>query len=254
MIANFDLSQLFLFPVKDNEARKNFLIATLVYFASFIIPIIPIIFAMGYTARIMRRVVNGEEPRMVAWDDWESMFKDGLYLFGVRLAYSLPLLIIVVPLYIGMMLTPVWMEMGNNTNDAMAFAPFLLFGLGMIVIFPISLALGIVLPAAENHVVITSEFAAGFRVREWWAIFRANWTGFLLAYLIAIVASSILSMLVGIAMITIVLFCVLPFIMPAIAAYLNFVMYAAFAQAYKEGKSRLAQQLIANSQEPTANS
>ena len=83
---------------QDNEARRNFLITSLVYFASFIIPILPLIVVMGYTARIMRQVVNGEEPHMTAWDDWESMFKDGLYLFGVRIVYTLPFFLILVPL------------------------------------------------------------------------------------------------------------------------------------------------------------
>ncbi len=242
MIANFNLSELFLFPIKDKETRNKFLIASLVYFVSFIIPIVPLIFAMGYTARIMRDVINGKDLNMPAWDDWESMFKEGLYLFGVRFAYTLPLIVIILPLYIGMMLTPFWLDASSGANENTATLFFLLFGAAMIIIFPLSLALGIIVPAAEAHTVASSDFAAGFRIREWWAIFRANWSGFLLAYLIAIVASSILSMLVGIAMVTIVLFCVIPFIMPAITAYLSLVMYAAFAQAYKDGKAKLETQ------------
>ena len=247
MIGNIDLNQLFLFPVKDNEARRNFLITSLVYFASFIIPILPLILVMGYTARIMRQVVNGEEPHMTTWDDWEAMLKDGLYLFGVRVAYMLPIFLILFPLYLGMVMAPFWMEMGNNTNEGLLFLPFLLFSIGMVIIFPLSLALGIILPAAEIHTAVNNDFAAGFRFREWWPIFRVNWSGFLLAYIIALVASMILSSLVGIAMITIVLFCIIPFIMPAISAYLSLIMYAAFAHAYKEGKDRLAQQPTAAS-------
>ena len=214
MLSNFNIEHILTFPFKETEDRKNFLIGILVYFASFIIPILPLIFAMGYIARIMRQVFNGETPHMPAWDDWESMFKDGLYLFGIRIVYTLPLIIILLPLF---------------------------FGIAMIFIFPLSLALGIIVPTAELHTIAHNDFAAGFRIREWRTIFRANWSGFVLAYLVSMVAGFVLTFIVQVAMITIVLICVLPFIMPAITFYITLVMYTAFAQAYKDGKDRLAQ-------------
>jgi hypothetical protein len=240
MLSNFDLNELFLFPVKNEEARKNFLIAALVYLAAFIVPILPIIVVMGYTARILRQVVNGGSPRMPAWDDWDSMLKDGLYIFGVRLIYMLPLFIILVPPFFGVIFLPVWLD-SNNANEQLAVVLPMLFGLVMLVAFPLSLALGLILPAAEIHTIVHNDFAAGFRFREWWPIFRVNWIGFLLAALIAYLFSAFLSFIVGVAMMTIILFCVLPFIMPAVNAYITFIMYAAFASAYKEGKDRLAQ-------------
>lgn len=239
MIGNTDLNQLFLFPIKDNEARKNFLITTLVYLAAFIIPILPLIVIMGYTARIMRQVINGEAPRMTAWENWESMFKDGLYLFGVRMVYMLPVFVIVFPLSFGMSFLPMYYAANQSSMEEFIGVYFGLFGLIMLVTFPISLALGILVPAAENNVVANNDFAAGFRIREWWGIFRANWTGFLLAYFISMVASWVLMTIVSFAMITIVLICLLPLILPGITAYLTLVMYAAFAQAYKTGKDNL---------------
>lgn len=246
MIDNINLTQLFLFPIKDNEARKNFLITSLVYLVAFMIPIMPILLVMGYSARIMRQVVNGEELHMTAWDDWESMLKDGIYLFSVRIVYTLPLFLILFPLYLLMVFTPLFMETSNTKTELMML-PFLIFAIAMVVIFPLSLALGIILPAAEIHTVVNADFAAGFRIREWWNIFRANWTGFLLAYVISMVASMLLSTIIGFAMVTIVLICILPLIMPAISAYISLVMYAAFAYAYKDGKANL-QQPIPNSQ------
>jgi hypothetical protein len=38
MLANFDLNHLLTFPIKDDQARKQFLIGTLVYLAGFIVP------------------------------------------------------------------------------------------------------------------------------------------------------------------------------------------------------------------------
>lgn len=241
MLSNLNIEQILTFPFKETEDRKNFLIGTLVYFASFIVPIVPLIFVMGYIARVMRQVFNGEAPRLPAWDDWESMFKDGLYLFGVRIVYTLPLIVILLPLFFGMMFLPAWLNSNSNSNNSLVLLPFLFFGIAMIFIFPLSLALGIIVPTAELHTISHNDFAAGFRIREWWPIFRTNWGGFAIAYLVSMVASFVLTFIIQIAMITIVLICVLPLILPAITFYITLIMYTAFAQAYKGGKDRLAQ-------------
>jgi hypothetical protein len=240
MLSNFNIEQILTFPFKETEARKNFLIGTLVYFASFIVPIVPLIFIMGYIARVTRQVFNGEAPRLPAWDNWESMFKDGLYLIGVRIVYTLPLIVILLPLFLGMMFLPLWLNSNPGSNNSLVLLPFLFFGIAMIFIFPLSLALGLIVPTAELHTIAHNDFAAGFRIREWWPIFRANWGGFAIAFLVSTVASFVLTFIVQIAMVTIVLICLLPFILTAITFYITLVMYTAFAQAYKDGKDQLA--------------
>jgi hypothetical protein len=241
MLSNFNLEQLLTFPFKETEARKNFLIGTLVYFASFIIPILPLIFVMGYIARIMRQIFNGEEPHMPAWDDWESMFKDGVYLFGVRIIYMLPIFALMLPFFFGFIFLIASLESNNNASGQIAALIFPLMGIFMLAFIPISLALSLLVPAAEAHTIAHSDFAACFHIREWWAIFRANWGSFVIAYLISMVASFVLTFIVQIAIATLILICVLPFVMPAISMYITTVMYAAFAQAYKDGKDRIAQ-------------
>ncbi len=241
MLSNFNIEHILTFPFKETESRKNFLIGTLVYFASFIIPILPLIFAMGYMARIMRLVFNSEPARMPAWDDWESMLKDGVTIFGVRLVYMLPLFAVMMPFFFGFTFLPIWLESNRGTGEEFFLLLFPLMGIFMLILIPISLALGVIIPAAEAHTIAHNDFAAGFRIREWWPIFRANWGGFVLAWLISMIASFALTFIVQIAMVTIVLICILPFIMPAISLYTILIMYAAFAQAYKDGKARLSQ-------------
>lgn len=237
MLANFNLTQLFSFPLQDDPARKNFLITSLVYLTAFVIPIVPLIVIMGYTARIMRQIVNGEAPHMPAWDDFETIFKDGLYLFGVRIVYMLPLFIVFFPLFFGMATLPIWLQSSSNSDQLALLIP-LLFGLAMLLFVPLTLALGLAVPVAETHAIVHNEFAAAFRIREWWPILRSNWAGFLLAFLISYLASMVLSALVGFAVITIVLICLLPLLMPGIYAYLTLIMYALFAQAYKDGREK----------------
>jgi hypothetical protein len=140
-----------------------------------------------------------------------------------------------------MIAMPFWMEtISSSEADAfLALVPLVLAGVFMVVI-PLSFALGIVTFAAETHVVQTAEFAAAFRFREWWDIFRKNWGGFLLAFAISYGLSMVLTILAQIAIITIILICILPLMMPGIGMYTTLVMYTAIAKAYKDGKDGLA--------------
>jgi hypothetical protein len=216
----------------------------LVYLAGFIIPIVPMLFATGYMMRIMRQVLKGDQPHMIEWDEWGEMFVDGARLFGVRLVFMLPIFLLLCPLIGFNVALPFIMESTSQNADWIVFIFPLPMGVFFLILIPLSLVISIVLPAAEVHVTDKGEFAAAFRVREWWEIFRANWGGFLLALAIAYGISFALTIVVQFAMFTIVLICVLPFILPGIWMYMSLVMYAAFAQAYKGGQEGLVKQPV----------
>lgn len=239
MLYHFDLNLLLSFPVRESEDRKAFLIGALIILASFIIPIIPILLVTGYVMRIMRQVLAGESPRMVAWDDWEKMLVDGTRLFGARLVYMLPVLLVFLVALGILLIAPLLLEGGEERVVQVIFLMTMLPSFMMVLLMPVMLVLSVFLPAAELHLVARNEFAAAFRVREWWAIFRANWGGFLLALAITYAISILTSMLLQIAMITMVLICALPVLLPAMSMYLMLVSEVAFAQAYKEGTLRL---------------
>jgi len=68
------LQMLLYFPFKDAESRKKLAIASAMGFASFIIPIIPYLFLLGYTGMIMRQIiVENQEPSMPDWKDWNKL-------------------------------------------------------------------------------------------------------------------------------------------------------------------------------------
>ena len=242
MLFGIDLNQIFTFPFKDAEARKYFLIGCGVALAGFIIPVLPYLVLLGYAARIAKQIFNGESPRMIAWDDWSDMLKDGARMFGVRMVYSIPIFILVIPLVLVGMGMPIIMA---NVNSAEADSVMIVFSLlifaVMCLLIPISLPLAAIIPAAEMHAVDKAEFAAGFRFREWWPIFRINLGGFIAAFAIYYVASMLLGIVFQIIMITIIFSCLLPFLVPALTVYLVLIMYATIAQAYKVGKEKLAQ-------------
>ena len=167
MFFGIDLNQIFTFPFKDSESRKHFLIGCLVSLTAFIIPILPYFFLYGYVVRIAKQIMNNESPRMVAWDNWEDMFKSGARMFGIRIVYSIPILVFAMPLFISMFVMPFFLS-GASNSEVEAFIPIfmLIFFGAMCFLIPISIPLTVIIPAAEMHVVENNEFAAGFRIRE----------------------------------------------------------------------------------------
>jgi Protein of unknown function (DUF4013) len=241
MFFGIDLNQTFSFPFKDAESRKHFLIGCLVSLTAFIIPILPFFFLYGYAIRIVKQIMNNETPRMVAWDDWGGMFMDGARMFGVRIIYSIPIMILTAPLFISSIVMPILMG-NSNSSEMDALFPIL-----MVIMFctfcfliPISFLLAIVIPAAEMHVVDKDEFAAGFRIGEWWKIFRANISGFIAAFAVYLVSAIILGFAVQLIWVTLIFACLMPILMPAITIYILLIMYTTIAQAYKVGKEKLA--------------
>jgi hypothetical protein len=239
MFNNVDINHLLVFSVKDAEARKHFLIGTLVYLLAFIIPILPLLVITGYMVRIVRQVLRGEKPHMEAWDNWQEMFLDGARLFVIRLVYMLPFFILFIPFFLGMFAFPFLIESGNENLEKIAIFFPLLFMAVFMLIMPLSIAVGLLIPVAEIHSVAENEIAAGFQIRAWWAIFRKNWGGFLLAFVISYAVSFVLMLITQFAMITIVLICALPVIMPAISLYIMLVTFTAFALVYKSGVEQL---------------
>jgi len=246
MFFGFNLNEIFTFPFQDQESRKHFLVGTLVSISAFIIPILPFFVLTGYAIQIAKQVMRGESPRMVAWDDWGKLFSDGAKVFGVRFIATLPILIFVLPMIFVGLIAP-FLSSSASSNEMEAFMAIftvvMLFSMCLLV--PLSFATAILLPAAEMHVVETDEFAAGFRVREWWAILRANLGGFIAAFAIYYFASMAVAFGIQLLMVTLVLACLLPIVLPAITIYSLLIMYVTSAQAYRDGKAKLAEKVTA---------
>jgi len=246
MFFGIDINQIFTFPFKDAESRKYFLIGCLIALAGFVIPLLPYFVLYGYSVRIAKQVVNGEAPHMIPWDDWEGMFKDGAKMFGIRIIYSLPIFIIMVPLFITMFAMPVFMSNANSSELDTFFSIYMLIFFGsMCLMIPVSLPLAVIIPAAEIYVVDKNEFAAGFRIREWWAILRANISGFIAAFAIYYISTMVLGIALQVVVATLIFACLLPFVLPAIVMYSLIIMYTTIAQAYKVGKEKSAQSEVA---------
>lgn len=242
MFFGFNLSEIFMFPIKDAEARKYLFIGALVVLAGSIIPVLPLLVLMGYSVIIARQVLRGESPRMVAWEDWGDMLKNGAKLFGVRIIYSIPILLITIPLIFISVGLPIVATTLDSREAELFFVAFPLLIMGMMcILVPISLPLAILIPAAEIHSIEKDDFSAAFQFKEWWQILRANLSGFIAAFAIYYVVSMALAIIMQLLIATVILSCLLIVFMPAMTAYLSMIMYVMTAIAYREGKAKLAQ-------------
>jgi hypothetical protein len=242
MFFGINLNEIFMFPIKDAEARKHLLIGALVALAAFFIPILPYLAIVGYSALIARQVLRGESPRMIAWEDWSGMLTSGLKLFGVRMIYSIPILLLTLPvMLIGFAMPFVAASMDSREAETFfVLFPLIMFGFTCLLI-PLSIPLAIIIPAAEIHTVETDNFSAAFQFKDWWGIFRANLSGFLAAFGVYYIAAMLFAIIMQVLMATVILSCLLIVLMPASTIYMSLVMYAAVATAYRDGKAKLAQ-------------
>lgn len=241
-----NLQETLLFPVRDAQARKQFLIACLIVLAGYVIPLLPSFVLMGYGAKIMRQIIRERKsPSMPEWQgsNWSEMFLDGLRLYGIQLVYMLPLFLIMIFSMIAFFGGSIAIGIGAEENaDALALLGMVLFFAGfagMTLFALLSLPYGVVIGAAGPHVVARESFAAGFEFREWWEIFRKAFGQFILGYAIVMAMSFVFVFMVQFAVLTLILICVVPFIMIPYTAYLMLVQNTLFAQAYAAGRDAL---------------
>jgi len=241
-----NIQETLLFPVRDEEARKQFLIACLVVLAGFIIPILPFLLLMGYCAKIMRHIIDERKsPTMPKWEgsDWSAMLTDGVRLYGAQLVLTLPLMLVLGCGFVAMIGGSMTMSLAayENADELISIGIlFLFFGIGSMILFSIfSIPYGVIISAAGPHVVTNRSFAAAFQFKDWWAVFRRGLGQFILSYAIIMVLSFVLVFVMQIAMLTIVLMCVVPLIMIPYTAYSTLLMNTLYAQAYLAGKDAL---------------
>jgi hypothetical protein len=246
------LEEILTFPFRDKEWQNKLLIGSLVVLANFVVPILPLFLVYGYGVRIARRVINGDgELYLPEWDDWGGLFVDGARIVGVSFVSALPLIIIAFAgqgLLMAGSIVPALVAETAGGEAALVLAMvstllgvgggFAVFGATMV----LSLAMGILLPVITGHVIATGEFAAAFRVREWWPIFRANVGGYLLVLILVFGIGLALGMVLQILYLTVCLCCLVPILMGPCTTYTTLVSFTLYARAYRMGAHNLAAQ------------
>jgi len=236
------------YPFKALGWQSKFAIGTALFFANYIIPIVPSVFIMGYFAKIMRAVIVDEaEPALPEWGDWGNLFKRGFKVFCAVTIYLLPAIVLMVGGYI-VMEAPVFLlsfsshsDYGNSSNLMGILilgmvVGMMMFFFGMVLYMPLAL----MLPPAITHLVAKDSFVAAFRIREWWAILRANFWGFFTAMAVILGVYMILIMAVYVFYFTIILCFLMPIGLGIIVMYLSVIAAPILGEAYRKGVQNLA--------------
>jgi hypothetical protein len=180
---NYDFVQPFAYVFQDPRWVTKVLIGGLFYIAAFLI--IGIFFILGYCAKLARNVIANDPQPLPEWDDLGGYFTEGLRLFGVAFCYVLPLIAISIALVIPAVIA------GNISGDSHDLER--LFAGSMVscvwcCIVPISLALSFWMPAALLFVAVDQRFSAGFEFGRIFAFIKANFTNYLIAFVVFLIA------------------------------------------------------------------
>jgi len=179
---SLDFLRPFTFAFDDPRWLPKILMGGLFALAS--IFLIGIFFIYGYMARLARNVIKGVQYPLPEWDDLGEYFTEGLKLFAVALVYAIPVILIagiaIVPMII--------INAGADNNEALRSFAGMSASCVWCVMFPISIALAVWMPAALLMVVVTGEFSAGFDFKRIWQFIRANVGNYILAFVVWLVA------------------------------------------------------------------
>lgn len=236
------------YPFKSPGWQSKFVIGAALFFANYIIPIVPGIFMTGYFANIMRATILDEaEPSLPEWEDWGKLFSRGFKVSCAATIYLLPAIVLIIGGYLIMYVPLLLMSFSSNHGSETANGMTGIFVIGMIVGllmiflgFILYIPLALMLPPAITHLIAKDSFMAAFRIREWWAILRANIWGFFTAAAIILGVYTILFTFVYILYFTIILCILFPIGLSVIFMYLSAVSVPLLGEAYRKGVENLA--------------
>ena len=239
------------FPFRGEKWGIKMLIGSALTFASFIVPIVPVLPVFGYFGKIMKGIiVQEEDPHMPAWNDWGSLFLEGIKLLGAVIIYMLPALILTIGGYAMFMLldlslgfSAASMAQSSNPFPVAMIASIIGMVVGMAVMLlgiAVAVVTVIILPPALGNMLARGKFEAVFHFREWWPVLKANLSGFILAVILAMGLFYLLYMLAIVLYATIVLCFLVPFVLAAILFISGATGFSVYAVAYRDGLRKLA--------------
>lgn len=209
------------FVFEDPRWLSKVLMGGVFVLASAILIGIP--FLAGYLAKLARNVVDGVEPALPEWDDLAEFFSEGLSLICAAAIYVIPLMIVALVLLVPAgMLSEVDGDFSRPIGGIATTCVTCL-------LFPLSLAVGLWLPAAMLMAVVDRRFAAAFDFGRISTFIQENLGNYLIAIIIWLVAR-IAASIAGFLLLCIGLLFT-NFWAMAVGAY-------AFAQVYRLAKTK----------------
>jgi hypothetical protein len=268
--SKLQLRSAFSYPFEGEGWVGKLALYLLAILSAFFIPILPYIILTGYARLIMEKVIleNGN-PCLPAWNDLGLLMNKGWKVFVTMVLYSLPAMLVTLagmgaiyiplvmfylpqnietaPSSLGVSFTPAFLAnigaiLSFSSTEAIemlsvvaVIVGILLMGLGMI----LGVVGGMARSVAIGHLIAKDKLSAAFEFGELWKVFRANWSGYVLAYLVQVGCGIIMSIGIQIFYFTMILCCLVPFISLAGSMYISLISYALYARAYQQAQVTL---------------
>jgi len=233
--------QAFTFPFKARDWGGKFLVGSLLLLASYIIPIIPAIFVLGYVMRGMVYTVDTGEKRLEDWDDWVDLGVKGILYILVYFIYLLPGLVLFAG---GLTSAGVGIMLQGSAGTALTFPLlvagrlFLIFAIAVFVAAAVVLIIGVLMaPVAIARLAATGELARALEADRVWAIILSQIGDFFLAWGLTIGFGYVASMLYGMLYYTVCCCILIPILAAPISFYILIFSMTLFAQVYRQGES-----------------
>jgi len=162
-----------------------------------VISIVPILnFAfVGYTTEIIRRVSRNDPEPLADWDDFGKKFVDGLILVIAGLIYSIPLMLLAIPVI------PVAIASATGDQDVINAMATLSAGLGVVVVCLVALYglfLTVFYPALQINFSRKGSFGSCFEIGNIIKVATSNLGNYLLAWLMYFVFALVIGFIGGI--------------------------------------------------------
>jgi hypothetical protein len=211
---DFGLSFSYIF--EDDDWFKKIGIMALVT----LIPVIGLFVLSGWGAEIIRRVVRSSDTPLPDLD-FGKQLGDGFKIFVIGIVYSLPMIIIILLLGLGLFsIQDVSQYDTRNMITIIGILLSLCFG---IIIIIYNILITFLLPAAYANFAMKGKISDGLRFGEVFRLFKNNLSAYLIIFLGAILAgivASIGSFACGIGLLL-------------TTVYANTIMMHLYGQAYK---------------------
>jgi hypothetical protein len=178
-----DIGKSFTFVFEDPNWAGKIIIGGLIT----LIPIVGWLFVIGYLVAIARNIIKGDPQPLPEWSDFGQIFVDGIYGFVIAFVYVLPIIIVSCVYW-----APLSLISPDSGDGGFLFT--LLSCCFSAFVFIYAVIVGwFFIPAALGRYAETSDLASALRFGEVLDVSRADPVAFLIALLIAWVASFLAS-------------------------------------------------------------
>lgn len=170
------------FIFDDPEWWKKLLIGTLIL----LIPILGWFVIRGWWLEIIKRVAKDDPEPLPSFDNFGDLLTGGFRSFVVFLVYKSPIIILgtfaVVVFFI-----PFFITANGPSDDSVALLLILLL-CGGLILFPLSIILGLFEKSAQMELAIKGELSEAFKFSKVKEVFKTSWGQLVLVLLISVVA------------------------------------------------------------------